>query len=238
MSNWDDDDWDATPSSSVPAVGVPLSSALGDWDDEDESEDEVLVLKKQSAPMKPSKIRALALKEKEEAERSREIERILSREKEVKELSVVERKLRQQQLVEDADLENTKDLFMVSGGGDSMAPPPEPTLMTFTPTSDDDFKLFAKMVSDRCCALNDNPRKTGRYVDFVKELLRGLTKGLGPDDAKDLATFMGLIGNEKRDEFKKSKGYKKKNSKKAHVRVDRAADLRDDNFDDFADDFM
>ncbi|KAI0563446.1 Translation initiation factor eIF3 subunit J [Gracilaria domingensis] len=242
MSSWDDDDWDADPAPAAPTI--PSTStynnteALGNWDDEDQSEDEEPQLKKPSAPMKPSKLRAKALKEKEEQERQREIEKIMARQKELDEMDAVQRKIRQQQIVEEADFENTKDLFMDGDASEGMKPPAEPTLDTFKPVSDADYSKFAQMVGERCSELNDNPRRTGRYMDFVKEMLRVVVRGLGPDDTKDLSTFVGVLSNEKRDEFKRSKGFKKKTNKKSNVRVDKMTDMRNDVYDDFADDFM
>lgn len=229
MSNWDDDDWE----NSQPELN---NEPLGDWDDEDVAEEAEPELKKPSAPMKPKKALERALKEKEDLEQKREVERILTREKELAEMSAVERKLRQQQIVEEADLESAKDLF--SAAVPTNMPSSEPTLDTFEPVTDVDYTQFARMIGERCCALNDNPRRTGRYVEFIKSVMRILTRDLGPDDSKDLSTFMGLLSNEKRDEFKRSKGIKKKPNKKASVRVDRADDVRDNGFDDLADDFM
>ncbi|CAN8065955.1 unnamed protein product [Agarophyton chilense] len=242
MSNWDDDEWDVDPSPAAPTI--PSASAyyggdaLGNWDDEDQSEDEEPQLKKPSAPMKPSKARAKALKEKEEQERQREIEKVLARQKELDEMDAVQRKIREQQIVEEADFENAKELFMVGDASEGMEPPADPTIENFKPVTDADFSKFAQMIGERCSVLNDNPKRTGRYMDFVKEMLRVVVKGLGPDDTKDLSTFVGVISNEKRDEFKKSRGFKKKTNKKSHVRVDKMNDMRNDVYDDFADDFM
>lgn len=234
MSNWEDEDWEDSTSLPQPSTSV----AAGDWDDEDEEGLETIEepMKIAPAPMKPKKALELALKAKEEEERRREVEAIAQREKELSELSQVERKLREQKIVEDADLENTKDLFGNDEGG-GMKVPDGPTLETFEPKTDEDFKKLAGMVGDRICPFNDNPRKTGRYIDFLKLVFRAVTKDLSSDDTKDLSTFVGVIGNEKREEFKKSKGIKKKVNKKASVKVDRA-DMRSDLFDDFADDFM
>lgn len=239
MASWDDEDWEA-PSAAAPLPITVGGGPEGTWDDEDVSEEgEEEVLKKPSAPMKPSKALKLALKAKEAEEQRLETERLLERERNLSAMSAIERKMEEQRIIEEADLENARDLFMdgKAGRGDS-APPAEPTLDNFKPVTDEDFKKFATMIGDRCAELNSNPRRTLRYVTFVKDVIRGLTKDLGPDDAKDLSTFMGLLSNEKRDEFKKSKGIKKKASKKAHVRVDRADDMRENDYDDFADDFM
>ncbi|PXF40919.1 Eukaryotic translation initiation factor 3 subunit J [Gracilariopsis chorda] len=237
MASWDDDDdWDAHP---PPAPTFHASSnALGNWDDEDQSDDEQIELKKAPAPMKPSKLRAKALKEKEDQQRQREVQRVLARQKELDEMDAVQRKIRQQQIVEEADLENAKELFMVAAPSDAMAPPSQPTLDDFKPQSDADFSKFARMMGDRCAALNDNPKRSARFMHFIKEMLRVAVKDLGPDDTKQLSTFVGVLSNEKRDEFKRAKGIKKKSNKKSHVRVDKATDMRDDVYDDFADDFM
>lgn len=246
MATWDDEDWDADTAPAPIPIPPPSSGGadLGNWDDEDLSEPEdTPALKKPPAPMKPSKLRALALKKKEEEEMREAAERALAREKEMAEMSAVERKMRQQQIVEEADLENAKDLFMGGASTDGMLPPAEPTLDTFKPETEADFKKYATMISDHCQELSNltgpaKKKQVGLYVNFVKELVRGLTKELSPDDAKDLATFMGLLSNEKRDQFKKSKGFKKKTSKKTHVKVERDDDMRGDPYDDFADDFM
>lgn len=245
MSNWDDEDWEADSGPSpAPSLPVPAAGGMGNWDDEDlPEEEEDISLKKPSAPMKPSKARALALKKKEEEEQRLATARAIAREKEMEELSAVERKMRQQKLVEQADLENVKDLFMEGSSNGGMRPPAEPTIDTFKPVTEEDYNKYAAMISEHCVKLSNinsptKKKQMGLYVSFVKQLMRGLAQELSQEDTKDLSTFMGLLSNEKRDQFKKSKGYKKKTSKKTHVRVDREDDMRGDVFDDFADDFM
>lgn len=231
--NWDDEDeWEAE-GSAAPAKVAPVAGGTGAWDDEDESGgEEDVAAAKPSAPMKPSKARALALKQKEAEEAERERQRVLARDRELAALSDFERKARIQEIVEESDMDNARDLFM-EGGKAGVVVPQGDTVDTFKPVTDADYTKYAGMVGDKCCALNDNPRRTMRYVAFVKDLMRAVTKDLGPDDVKDLASHMGVISNEKRDEFKKSKGFKKKTSKKTTLRVDRAGDMRDDSFADF-----
>lgn len=243
MSNWDDEDWDDSDALPHPVAAASPHAPAGDWDDEDEDFDEEEVTKvahPPPAPMKPKKALENALRAKEEAERSAEVERIQAREKELAAMSLAERKAEQQKIVEEADLENAKDLFLGDGNGDQGIVPENdnPTIDNFQPESDADFEKLANMIGERVRPFNKNPRRTGRYVQFVKHLMRSVTKDLGADDVNELSTFVGLLSNEKRDEFKRSKGIKKKTNKKTSVRVDKASDLRSDRFDDFADDFM
>lgn len=241
MSDWEDDDWNA------PGDPQP-SEALGDWDDEDEDEgggaatvEEEAAAKKPSVPMRPKKALAKALKQREEEERAKEAAAVRAREQELEVMSAVERKLKLQEMEEEADMENTKDLF--SGGnfkaGKSASPPSnQVTIDTFEPTTDADFEKLAAMLGQRLCPFNNNPRRTGRYVQFLKHVFRSLTADLNADDTNDLSTFLGVVSNEKREEQKRSRGIKKKGNKKAVVKVDRADDMRSDRYDDFADDFM
>lgn len=239
MADWEDDDWDSgAPAKSVlPPTVAPV---LDSWEDEDASEEEEAPEKKapEPAPMRPAKARALALKERERKENERLREKALAREKELDELSAAERKMRMQKIVEEADLDNARDLFVGSAADADGFIDEAPTLENFTPKTEEEFKKYADMLGTKCRSFNTNPKRTLRYVTFVKDVIRELSKELGADDAKDLSTFVGLLSNEKREAFKKSKGHKKKSaSKKAHVKVDKASDIRDDDYDDF-DGFM
>lgn len=240
MSDWEDDDWNAPGEAQA-------SEALGDWDDEDKDRGggaaaakEEAAANKPSAPMRPKKALAKALKQREEEERAKEAAALKAREQELESMSAVERKLKLQEIEEAADIENAKDLF--SGGnfkaGKSAPPSTKATIDTFQPTTDADFEKLAAMLGQRLCPFNNNPRRTGRYVQFLKHVFRSLTADLNADDTNDLSTFLGVVSNEKRDEQKRLRGVKKKGNKKAVVKVDRADDMRSDRFDDFADDFM
>lgn len=224
MSNWEDEDWEVTAT----ARGSKGANTRN-WDDEDASSEEEVEVKKASAPMKKSKLLALTLKKKEDEELQKEIQRAEEMERKIAAMSLSERKQEEQRAIEESDFANAQDLFMVNDKG-GRAPPKVDTLDSFKPVSEKDYSTFATMVGGRVCELGVD--KAGKYVQFVKDLMRVIMTDVSVDDAKDLSSFMGLISNEKRDAFKKSKGYKKKNNKKASVRVERSA-LHDDNYDDF-----
>lgn len=230
--DWEDDDWESMPAAPSAVAGSQHDDEVpGDWDDEDaEVENEPIstaAAPKPSAPMKASKRIANALKEKEAAETAAARERAIQREKQLAEMDTTARKLEMQKIVEEADLDNARNLFMgQNSGADKFdAPLAEKTLDSMQPKTDQDFMEYASLFTDKCRKFNSDPRRTSRYLLFVKEVMRGLTADLGVDDAKEIATHMNTISNMKLEEFKKAKGgAKKKSSKKAAVKVDRAQD--------------
>lgn len=241
--DWEDDDWESAP---TPALSKPPTEAPNDWEDEDAEPEQapvqVAAAPKAPAPMKQSKRIALALKKKEEAEREEAIQRLQAREKRLAEMDAASRKLEMQKLVEEADLDNARNLFMDNGSRSSLSkdhiPPDLENLHTMNPSTDEELTRYAKMLTEKCQKFNKDPRRTARYMVFVKDVFRGLSADLGPDDVKELATHMNTISNVRRDEYKKSKGQKKKPPKKTTaVRVD-VDDLADTTYADEYDDFM
>lgn len=232
MAGWDDEDWEEE------VVAPPKAPAVkSSWEDEDMSEEEEVkeVKPKGPAPMKPSKARALAMKE-------REAKEVAAREAKLAAMSAPERKAEMQRIVEEADMENARDLF--SADADDMKAAMDSmkvtTIDNFEPKTSADYTKLSEMIGKRCRKLVTNPKKTLQYMEFMKQLIRECTKDLNADDAKDLSTFMGLISNEKRDAFKKSKGHKKKNTTKKNVKVERGGAFDDGMHDDYGefDDFM
>lgn len=242
--DWEDDDWESTP---APAPTAANASAPDDWEDEDVEPAVAPALAaaapKPSAPMKQSKRIALALKEKERAEQAATVERALKREAEMSAMDEASRKMAIQKIVEESDLENTRDLFMGGGESKSRMLPGEDgeTLHTMNPTTPEELAKYASMLTEKCRKFNKDKRRTARYMVFVKEVVRGLCVDLDAEDAKELAMHMSTISNVKLEESKKARGGgKKKTSKKANVRVglDRADDIRDDYANDGLDDFL
>jgi translation initiation factor 3 subunit J len=247
--DWEDDDWEAAPAAPVTAPaaavarggavsGITAASVPDEWDDEDAGvEDEpssISAAPRPPAPMKQAKRLAQALKEKEALELEAARARAIAREKNLAEMGEAARKLEMQKLVEEADLDNARDLFGSGGGAGAAADVPAgDNLDTMNPKSEEELAKYATMLTDKCRKFNSDLRRTARYVTFVKEVMRGLTVDLGPDDAKELATNMNTLSNLKLEEYKKAKGgAKKKVSKKAAVRVDRGDDMLDSSYRD------
>ena len=112
----------------------------------------------------------------------------------------VSRKMRERLLVEEADLELTKELMGTSerrgGGGVEEA----------LPKTKKEFLEFAKAMSDVCAKFS----KTAFYVDFLKEFDRHAASTLSADDCKNLAKTYNALANEKVVEEKAAAGKKEK----------------------------
>jgi translation initiation factor 3 subunit J len=230
--DWEEDDWEAAPAPAPSASGAAAALAE-DWEDEDSAPvaaaAEVAAAPKPSAPMKQSKRLAQALKEKEAAVQAAATERAMRREVELAAMDDAARKLEMQRIVEEADLDNARELFMgrdkppVGAAADA---PAGDNLDTLNPPTDAELARYAIMLTDKCRKFNRDPRRTARYMVFVKEVVRGLTADLDAEDAKDVATHMSTISNVKLEEVKKARGGKRKAPKRAAVRV--ALDQDDD----------
>jgi len=112
----------------------------------------------------------------------------------------VSRKMRERLLVEEADLELTKELMGTSSerkGGD---------VYSALPKTKKEFLDFAKAMADVCAKFS----KTAFYVDFLKEFDRQAASTLSADDCKNLAKTYNALANEKVAEEKAAAGKKKK----------------------------
>ncbi|WJX71822.1 hypothetical protein P8452_55773 [Trifolium repens] len=139
-------------------------------------------------------------------------------------------KLRQQRLVEEADYKSTKELF---GGTNN-----EKNIDTFIPKSESDFNEYAELIAHRLRAFE----KSYHYMGLLKAVMRISMTSLKGADAKDIASSVTAIANEKiKAEKEANAGKKKTGGKKKQLTVDKpdedfvAAD-RYDALDDY--DFM
>ncbi|KAA8498537.1 Eukaryotic translation initiation factor 3 subunit J [Porphyridium purpureum] len=236
MSDWEADDFEVKPVLQPAAVKAT-------WDEEDqESEEEVAAPAAASAPAsahesavngseaessKPKSRKQLLeekikLREAEEARKARDKADAL--EKELEGLSVAERRARMQEMVEKADLENAKDLFMdAAPDDDEDADPDEPTLDNIALKTSKDDEKFVKLLVEKISPLY-HPRRPERYMNVLKSILREGTGELDADDVKDLASTCNVLANEKLKAKSAAQGKKKKTAKKTHIMVDRDDD--------------
>ncbi|KAH1152339.1 hypothetical protein AAZX31_16G192000 [Glycine max] len=127
-------------------------------------------------------------------------------------LDPVAEKLRQQRLIEEADYKATKELF--SGGKEK----DEKNLDTFIPKSESDFLEYAELISHKLRAFE----KSYHYIGLLKAVMRLSTISLKGADAKDIASSVTAIANEKiKAEKEANAGKKKIGGKKKQLNVDK-----------------
>ncbi|KZV51984.1 eukaryotic translation initiation factor 3 subunit J-like [Dorcoceras hygrometricum] len=144
-------------------------------------------------------------------------------------LDPMEEKLRQQRLVEEADYKSTAELFAKKGD--------EKTLDNFIPKSESDFSEYAELISHTLRPYE----KSYHYIGLLKAVMRLSMASLKGSDAKDVASSITAIANEKiKAEKEANAGKKKTTGKKKQLHVGKTDDeVVVDAYDDFDDyDFM
>ncbi|GAV58459.1 eIF3_subunit domain-containing protein [Cephalotus follicularis] len=143
-------------------------------------------------------------------------------------LDPVAEKLRQQRLVEEADYRTTTELFAKKGD--------EKSLDNFIPKSESDFVEYAELISHKLRPYE----KSFHYIGLLKAVIRLSMTDLKASDAKEVASSVTAIANEKLKAEKEANAGKKKGGKKKQLHVDKPDDdLGVDTYDALDDyDFM
>ncbi|KAL2473337.1 Translation initiation factor eIF3 subunit [Forsythia ovata] len=143
-------------------------------------------------------------------------------------LDPVQDKLHQQRLVEEADYKSTTELFTKRGD--------EKTLDNFIPKTESDFVEYAELVAHKLLPHG----KSYHYIGLLKDVMRLSMTSLKGADAKDIASSVTAIANEKIKAEKEANASKKKGAKKKQLHVGKPGDdVVADTYDDFDDyDFM
>ncbi|KAE9600187.1 putative eukaryotic translation initiation factor 3 subunit J [Lupinus albus] len=194
---------------------APIDLALKDktkskWDDEDVDENDI----KESwedddepapAPAAPAVKAAEKAPKKSSEKKAKQVEPVKE-----EPLDPAAEKLRQQRLVEEADYKSTKELF---GGGSD-----EKNLDTFIPKSESDFLEYAELISNKLRPFE----KSYHYMGLLKAVMRLSMTSLKGADAKDIASSVTAIANEKiKAEKEANAGKKKTGGKKKQLTVDK-----------------
>ncbi|XP_021767972.1 eukaryotic translation initiation factor 3 subunit J-A-like [Chenopodium quinoa] len=204
-----EDDWENEDFTPQVAKKDILKSS---WDDEDVDVDDVKESWEEEeqapppvkVPEKPAKKAA----SKETGKKGKDVE-------EAKEtaLDPVTEKLRQQRLVEEADYKATTELFARKGD--------DKTLDNFIPKSESDFLEYAELISHKLRPYE----KSFHYIGLLKAVMRLSTTSLKAADAKEVASSVTAIANEKlKAEKEANAGKKKTGLKKKQLLVDKPDD--------------
>lgn len=128
-------------------------------------------------------------------------------------LDPVAEKLRQQRLVEEADYRSTAELFAKRGD--------EKSLDNFIPKSEGDFLEYAELVAHKLRPYE----KSYHYIGLLKAVMRLSMTSLKAADAKEVASSVTAIANEKlKAEKEANAGKKKTGAKKKQVHVEKPDD--------------
>ncbi|XP_068635128.1 uncharacterized protein [Aristolochia californica] len=219
------EDWEDEPAALTLKKEQPMKNK---WDDEDVDDDDV----KESwedddepapAPVPQPPAEKPKLSTKVPAKKGKAVE--VAKEEP---LDPVAEKLRQQRLVEEADYKSTAELFAKRGD--------EKSLDNFIPKSESDFLEYAELVSNKLLPYE----KSFHYTGLLKAVMRLSMTSLKAADAKEIASSVTAIANEKlKAEKEANAGKKKTGSKKKQLHVDKPDDdvvVAYDALDDF--DFM
>ncbi|XP_020596798.1 eukaryotic translation initiation factor 3 subunit J-A-like [Phalaenopsis equestris] len=227
MADWDEEEFEPE----VPAIKKEQPKGL--WDDEDVDEEDVKeswededdttkALKKESvAEKKPAPKTAKDAGKKVKLPDSK-----TDSETDVLADPVAE-KLRQQRLVEEADYKSTTELFARKGN--------EKSLDNFIPKSENDFMEYAELLSHKIRAYE----KSYHYIGLLKAVMRLSMTSLKAADAKEIASSVAAIANEKlKVEKEANVGKKKQGAKKKQLHVDKPDDdMISSTYDDAAEDY-
>ncbi|CAH1436178.1 unnamed protein product [Lactuca virosa] len=193
------------------------------WEDEDEPAPPPVTAAAPPVEKAPKKSTAKATQEKGKA--------AVQPPKEEPPLDPVAEKLRQQRLVEEADYKNTAELFASKKADDK-------TIDNFIPKSESDFTEYAELISSKLRPFE----KSFHYIGLLKHVMRLSMTSLKAADAKEVASSVTAIANEKlKAEKEAAAGKKKTGGKKKQLLVDKPDDdsvvnAGYDGYDDF--DFM
>ncbi|XAR73596.1 hypothetical protein NMG60_11007612 [Bertholletia excelsa] len=194
-NNWDDED-------------VDDNDVKESWEDEDEPSPGMALNDQATAPQPPAEM----VTKKTSAKASQKKGKTVEVEKEVP-LDPLAEKLRQERLVEEADFKSTRDLF---GKRDD-----ERSLDNFIPKSESDFLEYAELISHKLCS----HEKSFHYIGLLKAVMRLSMTSLKAADAKEIASSVTAIANEKlKAEKEANAGKKKTGIKKKQLHVDKVED--------------
>ncbi|XP_042496141.1 eukaryotic translation initiation factor 3 subunit J-A-like [Macadamia integrifolia] len=209
------EDWEDEPAPPVLKKEQPRNM----WDDEDADENDVKDSwedEDEPAPApapEPPAEKVSKEPAKKASDKKGKAAEVLKQEPAPVPLDPVAEKLRQQRLEEEADYKSTTELFAKRGD--------EKTLDNFIPKSESDFTEYAELVSHKLRPYE----KSFHYIGLLKAVMRLSMTSLKAADAKEVASSVTAIANEKlKAEKEANAGKKKPGAKKKQLHVDKADD--------------
>lgn len=167
-----------------------------------------LEVKGKGKPKNAGKLKREAIKRREAEERARREAQLAAALAEAKLTAeeIAAKKLSDQQKVEEADLELSKELF--GGAEDAEAGPKVVLIEAMDPTNKEEFERFGAAIAKKVTKFEES----AFYPEFLENLVRDLTLGVKADVVRKAGSALTRIANAK---AQAEKGNKKKKSTKA-----------------------
>ncbi|XP_025424022.1 eukaryotic translation initiation factor 3 subunit J [Sipha flava] len=220
---WDADNFEP-PKPIIPIVDIVGGAKLNKWEGEDEEENikdswdaEEEEIKKPEIKVPEKKTKSKLEQKIAERERKQKIENEKMRRKfleaeENSDMTPEEKKLLQQKLQEEADLEVAKEMLGVDEGD-------EDSIDMMQPKSKEDFIVFEQALQKKIQSFS----KSEHYSDFIEEFIRNLSVSLSISDLRKLKATIDNMSIEKMKAEKGDKNKKSKGKGKAKLRLDNCA---------------
>ncbi|KAH7447541.1 hypothetical protein KP509_01G111000 [Ceratopteris richardii] len=214
-----EDDWESEDFVPPPPA-ITREKPKGQWDDEDAEEEEDVKEswedeekpKTEPKPEKPAASQKAKTEKKPDIVQSKKTEPKKPLTPEEEAAIKLEEKLKQQRLVEESDYQSTTELFSRNNG--------EHNLDNFIPKSESDFVEYAGLVAHKLRTFE----KSFHYLTLLKAVMRQAMISLKAADAKEVASSVTVIANEKLKAEKDAAGKKKTGAKKKQLHVDKDED--------------
>lgn len=223
MDSWEDEE-------AIPDVLNQVQVKKSQWDDEDVDENDIKnSWETDDEDSTPAPVAPTEKTSKKPVSKAAEKKvKAVKIEKE-EPIDPVAEKLRQQRLVEEADYKSTTELFAKKGD--------EKTIENFIPKSESDFVEYAELISHKLRPYE----KSYFYLGLLKDVMRLAMISLKGQDAKEVASSVTAVANEKiKAEKEANAGKKKTGGKKKQLLIDKEDDdavvNAYDGYDDY--DFM
>lgn len=206
MEDWEEDE-------QIPPINLK-EQLKKNWDDEDVDENDIKEsweLDDEPAPAPAAKPPVEKAPKKSLAKAAEKKGKTVEVEKQ-EPLDPLAEKLRQQRLVEESDYKSTAELFAKKGD--------EKTVDNFIPKSESDFNDYAELIAHKLRPYE----KSFHYIGLLKAVMRLSMTTLKAADAKEVASSVTAIANEKLKAEKEANTKKKAGAKKKQLHVDKPDD--------------
>jgi len=147
----------------------------------------------------------------------------------------MEKKIQLQKIVEEADMELTKDLFMDTdnASGTKTCTLATKSMESMNPSNVSELEEFKRFLLEKIRPIRNRPE----YSLFLEGLIRELAFDLQVEQIKELSKVLSVVTNEKLRADKEAKTKKKSSTASKRINLKPVNDLDYTDYQDMAEDF-